>query len=162
METRRSWAALMAVVVSVVALAPWPGAALPIEPGVDPVPVHGLLSPQGTFVGHLTVTHVTVSDTGRLHLTGVLHGTATDRSGATTRVRTQTFTASATVMPSDRTTDVLLLRLAPMALASAQGRLTLAPIPLDVDAVPDGGDMRQEGEGDAHDPHGTAVGPEWS
>lgn len=162
METRRSWAALMAVVVSVVALAPWPGAALPIEPGVDPVPVHGLLSPQGTFVGHLTVTHVTVSDTGRLYLTGVLHGTATDHSGATTRVRTQTFTASATVMPSDRTTDVLLLRLAPMALASAQGRLTLAPIPLDVDAVPDGGDMRQEGEGDAHDPHGTAVGPEWS
>ncbi len=103
-----------------------------------------------------------MAEAGQLLLTGVLHGTATDRSGATTRVRTQTFTASATVMPSDRTTDVLLLRLAPMALAAVQGRLTLAPIPLDVDAVPDGGDMRQEGEGNAHDPHGTAVGPEWS
>jgi hypothetical protein len=81
-----------------------------------------LLSLHGAFVGHLTIAHVTVGDAGRLHLTGVLHGTASDRTGAVTRVRQQPFTAPATVMPSDRTTDVLLLRLAPMALASVPGR----------------------------------------
>lgn len=106
---------------------------------MDPVPVRGSLSSYRTFVGHLTIAHVTVEDAGRLRLTGVLRGAATDHSGAVTRVRQQPFTAPASVMPSDRTTDVLLLRLAPVALASVSGRLTLAPIPLDVDAIPDGG-----------------------
>ena len=122
METRRRWLGLIAAVVSVVALAPGRGAVRPVEPGVDPVPVQGLLSPHGAFVGHLTITHVTVDDAGRLHLTGVLHGTTSDRTGAMTGVRQQPFTAPATVMPSDRTTDVLLLRMAPMALASVPGR----------------------------------------
>jgi hypothetical protein len=89
----------------------------------------------------LTIAHTTVEDAGRLRLTGVLHGAATDRAGAVIRVRQQPFTVPASVMPSDRTTDVLLLRLAPVALASVSGRLTLAPIPLDVDVIPDGGDM---------------------
>jgi hypothetical protein len=139
MKTQRTWLALIAVVMSVVALAPWRGVALPADHGVEPVPVQGSLSPHRDFVGHLTITHVTVGDAGHLRLTGVLHGTATDRTGAASRVRQQTFTASATVMHSSRTTDVLLLQLAPMALASEQGQLMLAPVPLDIDAIPDEG-----------------------
>jgi hypothetical protein len=137
MEARRRRSVLVAAVVSLVALAPWRGAAQPAMPGVDPVPVRGAISPQGAFVGHLTITRVTEGDAGRLHLTGVLHGTATDRRGATIPVLAQPFTAPAAILPSDRTTDVLLLQLAPVALASVPGRLMLAPIPLDVDAVPD-------------------------
>ena len=138
MKTRRRWSVLIAVVVSLVALAPWRGAAQPAAPGPDPVPVRGALSPSKAFVGSLTITHVTEGDAGRLQLTGVLHGAATDRRGVTTPVRPQPFTALAAMLPSDRTTDVVLLRLAPVALASGPGRLTLAPVPLDVDAVPNG------------------------
>jgi hypothetical protein len=107
---------------------------------VDPVPVRGALSAHRDFTGHLTITHVALDDAGYLRLTGVLHGAATDRRGATIRVGPQPFTAPASVLPSDWTTDVLLLRLAPVALASVPGRLALVPIPLDVDAVPDVGD----------------------
>jgi hypothetical protein len=81
METRRRWSVLIAVVVSLVALASGRGAAQPTSPGVDPVPVRGDLSPQGAFVGHLTITRVTEGNSGRLHLTGVLHGAVTDRHG---------------------------------------------------------------------------------
>jgi hypothetical protein len=49
--------------------------------------VRGELPPQGAFVGQLTATRVTEGDAGRLHLTGVLHGTAIDHRGAVTPVR---------------------------------------------------------------------------
>jgi hypothetical protein len=131
MKTRRRWSVLIAVVVSLVALAPRRGVAQPAVPGVDAVPIRGELSPQGAFVGYLTINYVTEDDADRVHLTGVLHGTATDRHGATIPVRQQPFTAPATVLPSDQLTDVLLLQLPPVALASVPGRL--APVPLDVD-----------------------------
>jgi hypothetical protein len=38
---------------------------------------------------------------------------------------------------AERTTDVVLLKMAPIALASAGRQLTLAPVPLDIEAVPD-------------------------
>jgi hypothetical protein len=38
---------------------------------------------------------------------------------------------------AERTTDVVLLKMAPIALASVGRQLTLAPVPLDIEAVPD-------------------------
>jgi hypothetical protein len=78
-----------------------------------------------------------MADAGHLLLTGVLHGTATHRNGATTPVRPQPFTAPAVPIDDARTTDAVLLRMAPIALAAVGRQLTLTPIPLDIEAVPD-------------------------
>jgi hypothetical protein len=137
MNTRRTSYVMTVAVVSALVLAPWHGAALPRETGLQPIPVQGPLSPDGRFIGTLTVEAVTVADEGRLLLTGVLDGTAIHRTGATTQVRRQTFTAPAVPMDVEPMTDVVLLKMAPIPLASVGRQLTLAPIPLDIDAVPD-------------------------
>jgi hypothetical protein len=137
MNARHTSYVLMAVVVSALVLAPCRGAALPPESDLEPIPVQGPLSPEGRFEGTLTIQAVTVADAGQLLLTGVLHGTATQRHGATTRVRRQPFTASAVPVDTNRTTDVVLLKMAPIALASVGRQLTLAPVPLDIEAIPD-------------------------
>ena len=136
MTARRTSYVLMAVVVSALMLVPCRGAAFPPESNLEPIPVQGLLSPEGRFEGTLTIQAVAVADAGQLLLTGVLHGTATPRHGATTRVRRQPFTAPAVPVDTDRTTDVVLLKMAPIALASVGRPLTLAPVPLDIEAVP--------------------------
>ena len=137
MKTRQTSSIVMAVVVSALALTPWPGAAWPPETDLEPIPVHGRFSPDGRFDGTLVVTAVTVADAGRLVLTGVLDGTAIRRDGAKTPVRGQPFTVPAVPVDAERTTDVVLLKMAPIALASVGRPLTLAPVPLDIDAVPD-------------------------
>ena len=136
MTTRRLVAMLIAVVVAV-AFAPFAGAAQSDDEVLDHMPVHGRVAPHGHFVGHLTIT--AVDDARHLFLTGVLQGTATDRTGATTQVRPQPFTVPATVMEDDHTTDVLLLQLGQMTLTAVGKPMTLAPIPLDIDAVPEEG-----------------------
>jgi hypothetical protein len=40
---------------------------------------------------------------------------------------------------AERTTDVVLLKMAPIALTSVGQQLTLAPVPLGIEAVPDEG-----------------------
>jgi hypothetical protein len=135
MNTGRTSYTLIAAVVSVLVLAPWRGAALPRDHGLQQIPVQGPLSPDGRFVGTLTVRAVTLAEAGQLLLTGVLHGTATRRTGATTPVRRQMFTAPAVPIDAARTTDVVLLKMAPIALASVGRQLTLAPVPLDIEAV---------------------------
>jgi hypothetical protein len=137
MSTRRTSYTLIAAVVSALALSPWRGAALPQEADLTPIPVEGALAPDGRFVGTLTIRDVTVADAGRLVLTGVLQGTATRRDGAKTPVRGQPFTAPAVPIDDVRTTDVVLLKTAPIVLAAVGRSLTLGPIPLDIDAVPD-------------------------
>jgi hypothetical protein len=137
MNARRASYVLIAAVVSVLVLAPWHGAALPRETELEPIPVQGLLSPDGRFDGTLIVKAVTVAGAGHLLLTGVLRGTAIQRTGATSRVRGQPFTASAVPVDVERTTDVVLLKMAPIALASVGQQLTLAPVPLNIEAVPD-------------------------
>jgi len=137
MNTRRTSYVLIAAVVSALVLAPWRGAAWPRETELEPIPVQGLLSPDGHFDGTLVVKAVTVADAGHLLLTGVLRGTAIQRTGATSRVRGQPFTASAVPVDAEWTTDVVLLKMAPIALASVGRQLTLAPFPLDIEAVPD-------------------------
>ena len=130
---------LLAVVMSALVLVPHYGAALPPGTELEPIPVEGRLSPDGRFEGTLMVTAVTVTDAGRLILTGVLDGTATRRGGAQTAVRGQPFTAPAVPVETERTTDVVLLKMAPIALASVERQLTLAPVPLDIEAVPNEG-----------------------
>jgi len=137
MTTRHTSDILIAVVVSALALAPWRGAAWSQETDLEPIPVHGRLSPDGRFDGTLMVKAVTVADAGRLVLTGVLDGTAIRRDGAKTLVRGQPFTVPAVPVDAERTTDVVLLKMAPIALASVGRQLTLAPVPLDIEAVPD-------------------------
>ena len=80
-----------------------------------------------------------MADAGRLLLRGVLRGTATQRTGANTPVRRQPFTAPAVPVDAEQTTDVVLLQMAPIALAAVGRSLTLAPVPLDIEAVPDEG-----------------------
>jgi hypothetical protein len=137
MHTRRTLYVLIAAVVSALMLAPWCGAVWPQALDLQSIPVQGPLSPDGRFVGTLTVETVTTAGAGHLLLTGVLHGTATDRDGATTRVRRQAFTAPAVPMDDVQTTDVVLLKMAPITLASVGRQLTLDSIPLDIEAVPD-------------------------
>jgi hypothetical protein len=137
MNARHTSYVSVAVLVSALALAPWRGAALPPETDLEPIPVQGQLSPDGRFEGTLIVKAVTVAGAGQLFLTGVLHGTATQRTGAKTQVQRQPFTAPAVPVEAERTTDVVLLKIAPIALASVERQLTLAPVPLDIEAVPD-------------------------
>jgi hypothetical protein len=54
-------------------------------------------------------------------------------------VQRQPFTAAAVPVEVEKTTDVVLLKMAPIALASVGRRLMLAPVPLDIEAVPDEG-----------------------
>jgi hypothetical protein len=139
MNTRRTTYALVMAVVSALALAPWRGAAGPQKPDLPPIPVEGPLTPDGRFVGTLTIRGVTVADAGRLRLAGVLRGTVTQRTGATTRVKRQAFTAPAVPVDAEATTDVVLLKMAPITLAAVGRPLTLAPVPLDIEAIPDEG-----------------------
>jgi hypothetical protein len=137
MNTRRTPYVLIAAVVSALVLAPWRGAALPPAPDLDPIPVQGQLSPDGRFDGTLVVKTVTVADAGRLILTGMLDGTVIRRDGAKTLVQGQPFTAPAVPVDTEQTMDVILVNMAPIALASVGRQLTLARVPLDIDAVPD-------------------------
>jgi hypothetical protein len=123
-------------VVSALVLAPWRGVAFLPATALEPIPVQGRLSPDGRFKGTLMVKAVTVADAGQFRLSRVLHGTATQRAGVTTRVRRQPFTAPAVPVDTERTTDVVLLKMAPIALAPVGRPLTLAPVPLDIKAVP--------------------------
>ena len=138
MNTRHASSVVIAV-VSALVLAPWRGTALPSESDLESIPVEGRLSPDGRFKGTLMVKAVTVTDAGQLLVSGVLDGTATRRSGAKTRVRGQPFTAPAVPVDDVRTTDVVLLKIPPIALASVGRPLTLAPVPLDIEALPDEG-----------------------
>jgi hypothetical protein len=141
MQTRRTSYALLVVLVSAVTLAPERGAAPPGDEPLAHLPVQGRVSPAGGFVGDLTIVAFTVGDTGQFLLTGVLNGTATRRTGAQTQVTQQTFTAPATLIDADRTTDVLLLEIAPIVLTSPRIQIRLAQITLDIDDLPSEGDV---------------------
>lgn len=140
MTTRRiSWA-LMAVMVSMVALTPLRGAALPSDEELDPLPVFGAVLPTGVFIGTLKIVDCTLDETGHLRLTGVLNGKVTRRHGARTPVTRHLFTALATLRDPGRTTDVVGLAVAPIPVDSMGVEIRLAPITLDVDALPNSGD----------------------
>jgi hypothetical protein len=131
---------LLAVAVHVVALASLHGMPHPDHEGVDPWPVHGAVLPRGHFVGTLRIVSGTLDATGQLRLTGLLSGTATSRTGDEIAVVEQPFTAPAILHDAGHTTDVVNLVLAPIALDPAGVRIRLAPITVDIEALPDLGD----------------------
>lgn len=136
MPTRRTSYVLLAVLVSAVTLAPGRGAALPDDEGLEPLPVRGSILPTGAFVGTLRIVACTLDVSGQLRLTGVLNGMAAHRTGAKTQVTEQPFTATATLHDPGRTTDVLRLALAPIALDPVGVRIRLAPITVDIETLP--------------------------
>jgi hypothetical protein len=136
MTHQRTSPMLIAVAVSLVALAPCRGAALPNDEGLDPLPVAGSVLPAGDFVGTLRIVACTLDAAGHLRLTGVLNGTATHRTGARVPVTEQPFTAPATLRDPGRATDVVRLALAPMPLESVGVWIRLAPILVDIETLP--------------------------
>jgi hypothetical protein len=136
MRTRRTLCVLLAGLVSAVMLVPGRGAAQPGDAPLTYIPVQGRVSPTGNFIGDLMIVTFTVGDAGQLLLTGVLNGTTTHRTGIQTRVTQQTFTAPATLIDPGRTTDVVLLTIAPIALTSWGVQIRLAQITLDIDDLP--------------------------
>jgi hypothetical protein len=136
MMTRCIVSVLIAVVGSVVMLAPLHGAARPDVDGLDPWPVEGAVRPTGAFAGTLRIVACTLDAAGQLRLTGVLYGTVTQRSGARIPVTQQPFSAPATLRDPGQTTDVVLLALAPVALDSVGLRITLAPIAVEIETLP--------------------------
>jgi hypothetical protein len=140
MITRRIVFVLIAVVGSLVALAPLPGAARPDVDGIDRLPVEGAVLPTGAFAGMLQIVACTLDAAGQLRLTGVLDGTITQRSGARIPVTQELFSAPATLRDPGQTTDVVLLALAPVDLDSVGLRIKLAPIAVDIETLPQVGD----------------------
>jgi hypothetical protein len=140
MTTQRPFCVLIAVAVGLAVLAPLRGAALPGDGGPDPLPVRGSVVPAGDFVGTLRIVACTLDAAGQLRLTGVLTGTATHRTAGRIPVTEQPFTAPAALRDPGRATDVVRLALAPIALDPVGVRIQLAPIIVDLYALPDVGD----------------------
>jgi len=140
MTTRRISFVLIAVVAGMVALAPLRGAALPDNEGLHPLPVYGSVLPAGDFVGTLRIVACALDEAGHLRLSGVLDGTATHHTGSRIQVTQQPFTAPATLRDPGRTTDVVRLALEPIALAPVGVHIRLAPLTVDIDALPSVGD----------------------
>ena len=136
MITRRIVSVLIAVVGSVAVLAPLHGAARPDVNGLDPFPVEGMVLPTGTFAGMLRIVACTRDVAGQLRLTGVLHGTVIQRSGARLPVTQQPFSAPATLRNPGQTTDVVLLALGPVAVNSMGLQIKLAPITVEIETLP--------------------------
>jgi hypothetical protein len=136
MTARRASWALIAVVVGMVALAPLPGAALSSDGEPAALPVYGAVLPTGLFIGSLKIIACTLEETGHLRLNGMLDGTITRRHGGRLPVTQQAFAALATVHDPGRTTDALGLTIAPIALEHLGVKIRIAPITIDIDALP--------------------------
>jgi hypothetical protein len=131
---------MLIAVVSMMAVVPVRGVELPEDGELDPLPVQGSVLPTGSFVGTLRIVACTLDAAGQLRLTGVLNGTATHRTGARIPVTEQPFTTTATLRDPGRTTDVLRLALAPIALDPVGIRIRLVPITVDIETLPGIGD----------------------
>jgi hypothetical protein len=140
MTTRYLIAVLIAVGMILGALTQLRGAALPDDQEPDPLPVRGAVLPAGDFVGTLRLVAGTMDAAGQLQLTGVLTGTATQRTRGRILVTEQPFTVPVSVRDAGRATDVVRLVLAPIALAPGGMRVRLAPITVDLEALPDVGE----------------------
>jgi hypothetical protein len=140
MTTRQLIAVLIAVVVSLGALTPLRGAVPPDDAEPDPLPVHGIVLPAGAFVGTLRIVAGTMDAAGQLHLTGLLTGTATQRTRGRIPVTEQPFTVPVSLRDAGRTTDVVRLVLAPIALDPEGMRVKIAPITVDLEALPEVGE----------------------
>jgi len=136
MITRRIVSVLIAMLGSLLVLAPLHGAAWPDADGLAPFPVEGAALPTGASARTLWIVACTLDAAGQLRLTGVLHGTVPQRSGARIPVTQQPFSAPATLRDPDRTTDVILLALAPVAIDSIRLQIKFVPIAVEIETLP--------------------------
>ncbi len=134
MTTRHTAFGLITMVISMVILAPVRGAALPVDAWLDPCPSK-VRSCRLGLRRHASDRRLHRDATGQLRLTGVLSGTAAHRTGQTPITR-QPFTASATLQDPGHTTDVVRLALEPIAINPIGVQITLAPIFVDIEALP--------------------------
>jgi len=123
-----------------IALAPMRGATRSNEAGLELLPVHGAVLPSGDFIGTLQMVACTLDAVGQLRLTGLLTGTAAHRTRGRIQVTQQPFTAPATLRDPGRTTDVVRLVLAPIVLDSVGLQISLSPITVDIETLPQVGD----------------------
>lgn len=137
-------AALFAL-ASVFAVAGPAQAQRPVSSGVE-VPVTGTLSDGGSFAGNI-VDPVVSADDGDLSISGTLEGTATTVDGTTEQV-SQEFTTSlvpstgsSTAAANGQSCPILNLDVGPIFLDLLGLQVDLAPINLDVTAVPGAGNL---------------------
>jgi hypothetical protein len=140
MTIRRIVSMRIAMVVGLVALAPWHGAALPDVDGLEPLAVHGEVVPAGMFDGTLQIVACTLDADRQLRVTGVLDGIASQHAEASIPVTQQPFTVLATLRDPGRTTDVVLLALAPITLDSVGFQIKLSPVTVEIETLPQVGD----------------------
>jgi hypothetical protein len=100
------------------------------------MPVTGRLKHGGTFAGRLTVEELTVNELGQLAATGVLAGTATLEAGNATPILPRTVSTPASLLDLRGTCTTLVLDVEPIFLEPLSQEVTLGPITLDMQAVP--------------------------
>jgi len=100
------------------------------------IPVAGRLEHGGTFAGRLTVEALTVNELGQLAATGVLAGTATPGAGSATPIPPLTVSTPASLLDLRGTCTTLVLDVEPIFLEPLRQEVTLGPITLDMQAVP--------------------------
>lgn len=103
------------------------------------LPVTGSTSNGGSFAGSLSNLTSKVVD-GALQLTGTLTGTVTNPDGSTQQV-TQAFSAPVSSMAAPAGCKVLNLDLGPLHLDLLGLVVDLAPVNLDITAVPGAGNL---------------------
>ncbi|AHY45348.1 Hypothetical Protein RradSPS_0065 [Rubrobacter radiotolerans] len=129
---------LAAVLAAAVAAFPLAGGARAQEETAG-LPVSGELSDGGEFEGTISNLGAT-NEAGEVVVTGVLNGTATEASGETTEITDQAFSEPVALQEGERC-DVLFLDLGPLFLDLLGLEVDLAPVVLNVDAVPGAGNL---------------------
>ena len=131
---------LMCTLLVVIAV----GVVLPLRPSeavegkhvLTQMPVEGHITPGGTFAGRLTVEALTVNDLGQLAVTSVLTGTATSETGRATPLPPCTVITGVSLLDLRGTCTTLILAVEPIFLELLGQEVTLAPIVLDMYAMP--------------------------
>jgi hypothetical protein len=105
------------------------------------VPVTGELSDGGTFKGRVINPNVEYNQaTDRLRISGILAGTVTKANGATETIR-QEFTTNLRVTQSQQECEILTLDIGRIFLELLGLQVDIAPISIDVTAVPGAGNL---------------------
>lgn len=103
------------------------------------LPVSGELEDGGDFEGTVSNLEASANDAGDIVVSGVLDGTATQANGETSQVN-QEF-SEPVALDEGAACDVLFLDLGPLFLDVLGLEVDLAPIILDINAVPGAGNL---------------------
>lgn len=143
----RALALLLGALLVVATLLPTTAQARPGKGSSFAVPVTGELEDGGTFKGKIVNPEVAPADGEGLNMSGTLRGTARTADGETERVN-QEFTAPLAVQETNQTFQaqqqscpILNLDLGPIFLDLLGLQVDLAPVNLDVTAVPGAGNL---------------------